>query len=172
MWDLDHKESWVPENWCFWTVVVKTPESLLDCKEIQPVHPKGDQSWVFIGRIDAEAETPILGHLIQRTESLEKSQMLGRLKVGGEGDDRGWDGWMASLTQWTWVWASSGSWWWTGRPGMAAVHGAAKNLSWLSDWTELKSFSLQYFTVLIITLYTCFIRFHPNNFLFWNYYTC
>jgi len=62
MWDLDYKESWAPKNWCFWTVVLeKTLESPLDCKEIQPVHPKGDQSWVFIGRTDVEAETPILG---------------------------------------------------------------------------------------------------------------
>ena len=60
MWELDYKESWVPKNWCFWTVVLeKTLESPLDCKEIQPVHPKGDQSWVFIERTDAEAETPI-----------------------------------------------------------------------------------------------------------------
>ena len=60
MWELDYKESWVRKNWCFWTVVLeKTLESLLDCKEIQPVHPKGDQFWVFIGRIDVEAETPI-----------------------------------------------------------------------------------------------------------------
>ena len=61
MWELDYKESWVPKNWCFWTVVLKnTLESPLDCKEIQPIHPKGDQSWVFIERTDAEAETPIL----------------------------------------------------------------------------------------------------------------
>ena len=61
MWELKYKESWVPKNWCFWTVVLeKTFESPLDCKEIQPVHPKGDQSWVFIGKTDAEAETPIL----------------------------------------------------------------------------------------------------------------
>ena len=61
MWELDYKESWVPKNWCFWTVVLeKILESPLDCKEIQSVHPKGDQSWVFIGRTDAEAETPIL----------------------------------------------------------------------------------------------------------------
>ena len=61
MWELDCEESWAPENWCFWTVVLdKTLESPLDCKEIQPVHPKGDQSWVFIGRTDAEAKTPIL----------------------------------------------------------------------------------------------------------------
>ena len=61
MWELDYKESWAPNNWCFWTVVLeKILESPLDCEEIQPVHPKGDQSWVFIGRTDAEAETPIL----------------------------------------------------------------------------------------------------------------
>ena len=61
MWELDYKESWVPKNWCFWTVVLKkTLESPLDCKEIQPVHPKGDQSWVFTGRTDIEAQTPIL----------------------------------------------------------------------------------------------------------------
>ena len=61
MWELDYKKSWVPKNWCFWTVVLeKTLERLLDCKEIQPIHPKGDQSWVFIGRTDAEAETPVL----------------------------------------------------------------------------------------------------------------
>ena len=61
MWELDYKESWAPKNWCFWTVVMeKTLESPLDCKEIQPVHPKGDQSWVFIGGTDVEAETPIV----------------------------------------------------------------------------------------------------------------
>ena len=61
MWELDCQESWVPKNWCFWTVVLeKTVESPLDCKEIQPVHPKGDQSWVFTGRTDVEAETPVL----------------------------------------------------------------------------------------------------------------
>ena len=61
LWELDHKESWVPNKWCFWTVVLeKTLESPLDCKEIQPVHPKGNQSWIFTGRTDAEAETPVL----------------------------------------------------------------------------------------------------------------
>ena len=60
-----------------------------------------------------------------------------RLKVGGEGDDRGWDSWMASLTQWIWVWVNSGSWWWTGRPGMLQSMGSQKNQTWLSDWTEL-----------------------------------
>ena len=69
-------------------VLEKTLESPLDCKEIQPVHPKGDWSWVFIGSTDAEAETPILSHLMQRTDSSEKTLMLGRLRARGEGDDR------------------------------------------------------------------------------------
>ena len=99
MWELDYKESWVPKNWCFWTMVLeKTLESPLDCKKIQAVHPKGDQSWVFIGRTDAEAETPILW------PPDEKSWLIGKdpdvLKAGRVGDDRRWDGWMASWTQW------------------------------------------------------------------------
>ena len=126
MWELDYKESWAPKNWCFWTVVLeKTLESPLDCKEIKPVHPKGNQFWIFIGRTDAEAEAPILwppdakNWLITKepgagTDLLQKSLMLGKF----EGDDRGWDGWMESPTQWTWVWASSRRWWWTRRSGM------------------------------------------------------
>ena len=116
---LDYKESWVPKNWCFWTVVLdKTPESHLDWKEFQPVHPKGNQSWVFIGRTDAEAETPTLAPWYEELTHLKRPWCWERLKAGGEGDDRGWDGWMASPTQWTWVWLNSGSWWWTGRSGV------------------------------------------------------
>ena len=101
MWELDCEESWAPKNWCFWTVVLeKTLESPLDCKEIQPVHPKGNQSWIFIGR--AEAEAPILWPPDVKTWLTGKRPWCWeRLKAGGEGDDRGWDGWMASLTQWT-----------------------------------------------------------------------
>ena len=81
MWELYYKESWALKNWYFWTVVLeKTLESPLDCKEIQPVHPKGDQSWVFIGRTDAEAETPIFWPLDGRTDSLEKTLMLGMIE--------------------------------------------------------------------------------------------
>ena len=78
MWELDCKESWVLKNRYFWTVVLKTLESPLDGKESQPVHPKGNLSWIFIGRIDAEAETQYFGHLMQRTVSLEKTLMLGK----------------------------------------------------------------------------------------------
>ena len=120
MWELDYKESWARKNWWFWTVVLeKSLESPLDCNEIQPVHPKGNQSWIFIGRTDAESETPILWPP-DETELTpwKRPWCWERLKVGEEEDDRGWDGWMASLIQWTWVWASSGSWWWTGKPGV------------------------------------------------------
>ena len=120
MWELDHEESWAPKNWCFWTVVLeKTLESPLDCKEIQPVNPKGNQSWIFIGRTEAKAETLILRPPDVKNWLIGKDLMLGKtegLKAGGEGDDRGWDGWMASLTRWTW--ASSGDWLWTGKPGV------------------------------------------------------
>ena len=79
MWELDYKEIWAPKNWCFWIVVLeKTLESPLDCKEIQPIHPRGNQSWMFIERTDVEAETPILGHLMRRADSLEKTLMLGK----------------------------------------------------------------------------------------------
>ena len=109
MWEMDHKEAWVLKNWCFQTVVLKkTLESPLDNKEIQPVHPKGDQSWIFIGRTEAEAEALILWPLMWRADSLEKTLILGKIGGRGEGGNRGWDGWMASPTQGTWVWANSG----------------------------------------------------------------
>ena len=127
MWELDHKKGWAPKNWCFCTVVLeKTLESPLNYKT-KPVYPKGNQSWIFIGRTDAEAETPIL-----RTPDV-KNWLTGkrplcweRLKTGREEEDRGWDGWMATLTRWTWVWASSSSWWWTGRPCMLQSMGSQR----------------------------------------------
>ena len=128
--------SWVLKNWCFWTVVLeKTLESPLDCKEIQPVHSEGDQPWVFTGKTDAEAETPILWppHV--------KSWLIGKDSDAGEGDDRGWGGWMASPTQWTWVWVNSGSWWWTRRPGMLQFMGSQRvRHDWVTElnWTELR----------------------------------
>ena len=136
MWELDHKESWAPKSWCFWTVVLeKTLESPLDCKEIQPVHPKGNQSWIFIGRTDAEALIlwpPNAKNWLIR----ERPWCWERLKAG-EGVHRGQDGWMASPTPWPWVWTSSGSWWWwTGKPGVLQSMGS-QSRTWLSDWTEL-----------------------------------
>ena len=139
MWELDYKESWMSKKWCFWTVVLeKTLESPLDCKEIQPVNHKGNQSWIFIGRTDAEAETPILWPPDAKSWLIWKDPDAGKdWGLGGEGDDRGWDGWMSSLTQWTWVWVNSRSWWRTGRPVVLQFMGVTKSQTWLSDWTTL-----------------------------------
>ena len=145
MWHLDYNESWVLKNWSLWSVMLdKTLESPLDCKEIQPVHPKGDQSWVFIGRTDVEAETPILWPPDAKSWHLKRLWGREWLKVGGEGDDRGWDGWMASPTQWTWVWVDSGSWWWTGRPGVLQSWGCKESniTEWL-NWTDMSRKSFQ-----------------------------
>ena len=104
MWELGYKESRAPKNWCFWTVVLeKTLERPLDCKEIKPVHPKGNQSWIFIVRPDAEAEIPILWPRDAKNWLNGKGRCWKKLKAGGEWDDRGWDGWMSSRTRWTWV---------------------------------------------------------------------
>ena len=83
MWELDHKEGWAPKNWCFWTVVLeKTLEGPLDCKEIQSVHPKGNQSWIFIGRTDVKLKLQYFGHLMQRADSFEKTLILGKTEGG------------------------------------------------------------------------------------------
>ena len=147
MWQLDYKESWAPENWCFWTVVLeKILESPLDCKEIQPVHPKGNQSWRFIGRTDIEAETPILWPPDMKNWLIWKDPDAWKdWRWEEKGIDRGWDGWMASQTQWTWVWVNSRSWWWTGRPGMLQSMGSqrdkhdwATELNWTIDFIDLE----------------------------------
>ena len=127
MWELDNEKGWALNHWCFWTVVLeKTLENPLDGKEIKPVSPKGNQSWIFIGRTDAEAETPILWPPDAKNWLTGNDWCWERLKAGREGDDRGGDGWMASLTQWTWIWASSRSWWWTGKPGMLQSMGSQR----------------------------------------------
>ena len=118
------------ELWC-WRRLFESP---LDCKEIQPVYPKGNQSWIFIGRTDAEAETPVFWPPDAKTH-WKRPWCWERLRAGGEGDDSGWDGWMASLKWQTWVWVGSGSWWWTGKPGMPQSIGSQRVRH---DWaTEL-----------------------------------
>ena len=111
----------------------------LGCKEIQPVHLKGDQSWVFIGRTDVEAETPVPWSPNSKNWLIWKDPVCWeRLKAGGEGDDRGWGGWMASPTQWTWILVNSGSWWWTGRPGMLQSMGSQRvRDNWVTELNNL-----------------------------------
>ena len=136
IWELDYKENWAPKNRCFWTVMLeKTLESPLDCKEILPANPKGNQSWIFIGRTDAEAETPT----IWPPDSLEKTLMLGKIEGGRR---RWWQRmrWLDGITDSMDMNVSkySRSWWWTGRPGMLLSMGSqTKSQTQLSDWTEL-----------------------------------
>ena len=111
----------------------------LGVKEIQPVHPKGNQSWIFIGRTDADAETRILWPPDVKNWLIWKDWCWEWLKVGGDGNNRGWDGWMASLTQWTWVWVRSRSWWWAWRPGVLQSMGSQRvGHNWATElnWTD------------------------------------
>ena len=118
MWELNYTESWPLKNWCFWTVVLeKTLESPLDCKEIQPVHSKGDQSILkeispghSLEGLMLKLKLQYFGHLMRRIDSLERTLMLGGIGGRRRRDGRGWDGWMTSLTRWTWVWVNSRSW--------------------------------------------------------------
>ena len=126
MWELDCEESWVPKNWCFWTVVLeKTLERLLGCNEIKPFNPRGNRSWILIGRTD-DKKLQYVGHLMGELTHLKRPWYWERLEAGGEGDNRGWDDWMASPTWWTWVWVNSGSWWWKGRPGVLQFMGSQR----------------------------------------------
>ena len=125
MWELDYKESWALKNWCFCTVLLeKTLERPLDCKEIQPLHSKGDPSRVFFGRNDGKVETPVLWPPHAKSWLIGKDSDAGRDWGQEEKGTTGWDGWMASPIQWTWVWVNSRSWWWTGRPGVLQFMGS------------------------------------------------
>ena len=135
MWELDHKEGWAPKNWCFWTVVLeKTVESPLDCRDIQPVHPRGDQSWIFIGRTDAEAKAPTLWPYDVKNWLLEKTLMLGRTegrRRRGRQRMRLLDGITDSMK----FEQAPESWWWTGKPGVPWSIGSERVRN---DWvTEL-----------------------------------
>ena len=158
MWELDHKESWVLKNWCFWTVVLeKTLESSLDCKEIQRVNPKWNQSWIFTGRTDAEAEVPILWPPDVKNWSTGKDPDAGKdWRQEEKGDNGWWDGWMASLTRWSWVWASSGSQWWMGKPGVLQSMGSQRvGHDWVTELNQTPKHAFDFFFMPLI-LYVCY----------------
>ena len=149
---VDSKESWEPKNWCFWDVVLeKTLESPLDCTEIKPVSSKGNQSWIFTGRTDAE--TPLLWPPDVKKWLTGKDPDAGKDWRQEEKGTTGWDGWMASLTQWTWVLASFRSWWWTGRPDVLQSMGSQRvTHDWATElnWTDLRVINLEILVNIII----------------------
>ena len=138
-------------------VVKKTLESPLDCKEIQPFHPKGNQANIHWKYWCWSSNSNILATWCEKLTHLKRPWCWERLRAGGEGDDRGWDGWVASPTQWTWVWVNTRSWWWTGRPGVLQSMGLQRvRCNWASElnWTD----SILYFDV---------SKTHSNNICPW-----
>ena len=140
----------IPLGW-FWIVLEKTLDSPLDSKEIQPVHPKGNHYWIFIGRTDAEAETLILWPPDGKNSVTGKDPDAGKDWRQEEKGMTGWDGWMASPTQWTWVWVNSGSWWWTRSAVMQSMglqrvgHDWATELNWCI--LKLSRVSILFFSI-------------------------
>ena len=143
----------------------KTLENPLDCKEIKPVNPKGNQSWIFIGRTDAETISNTLATWCEEMTHLKRPWCWERLRPGGEGDDRGWDGWMASPTQWTWFLVNSRSWWWTERPGVLQSMGSQRvRHNWA---TELNNFNIFFFYSVLRMKSLNFLS-NWNPFKIWN----
>ena len=148
MWELDHKESWTPKNWCFWLwcwrrllrvpwTARRSNQSIL--KEIGPEYP--------LEGLMLKLKLQYFGHLLQRADSLEKTLVLGKIEGRRRRGDRGWDHWLLTdgwyhWTRWTWVWASSRSWWWTRKPGMLQSM-KSQSRTRLNDWTELNWYTLK-----------------------------
>ena len=148
MWELDYREKLSAEK----LMLLNCGAGEDNCESLglqgdQTSHPKGNQSWIFIGRTDSEAETPVFWLPDAKSWLIWKDWCWERLRTGGEGNNRGWDGWMASPTRWTCVWASSGSWWWTGKPGILQSMGLQRvRHDWVTElnWI-IKTFFLGWF---------------------------
>ena len=173
MWELDCEESWALKNWCFWTVVLeKTLESPLDCKKIQPVHPKGDWSWVFMKGLMLKLKLQYFGQLMRRVDSLDKTLMLGGI---GARRRRGWqkmkclDGIIdlmdMNLSE-LWELVMDREAW------RAEIHGVAKSRTWLSDWTELNWRLINFLFKIIITHVCIYLYWYHQVVYFHCYQVC
>ena len=133
MWELDYKESWTPKNWCLWTVVLqkilRVPWTSRRSKQstLKEISPKCSLEGLML-----KLKHQYFGHLMQSSDSFEKTSMLGMIEAGGEEDDRGWDGWMASVTQWTWVWVSPGVG--DGQGGLACCSPCGHKVLGMTEW--------------------------------------
>ena len=136
MWELDCEESRVLKNWCFWTVVLeKTLRALWTARRSNQSILKEISPGCSLEGLMLKLKLQYFGHLMRRVDSLEKTLMLGGIGGRRRRGRQRWDGWMASLTRWMWVWVNSGSWWWTGRPGVLQFMGS-QSRTWLSDLTD------------------------------------
>ena len=141
MWELDSEESWAPKNWCFWTVVLeKTLESPWTARRSNQSILKEISPGCSLEGMMLKWNSSTLATSCEELTHWKRLWCWEGLRAGGEGDDRGWDGWMASWTRWTWVWVNSGSWWWTGTPGVLQFMGPQRvghdwetELNWTDD---------------------------------------
>ena len=153
MWELGNKESWALKNWCFWTVVLeKTLETLWTARRsnqsiLKEINPEYSLEGLML-----KLKLQYFDHWCKDLTHLKRPWCWERLKVGGEGNDRRWNGWMASPTQWTWVWASSGSWWWTGSLACCSPWGHRGRNNWVTElnWAHCKE---QMFIYIFVNIY-------------------
>ena len=165
-WTIKKAEHWridAFELWC-WRRLLRVPWAAR--RSNQPILKEIIPGCALEGLI-LKLKLQFFGHLMQRADSLEKTLMLGKIEVGGERDDRGWDGWMASLTQWTWVWVGSRSWWWTGMPGVVRFmwlqtvrHNWATELNWSDLIAEMCLVFTECFAYCFIYASLCYLQFH------------
>ena len=164
MWELDCEESWAPKNWCFWTMVLKkTLESPMDCKEIQPVHPKEISPRCSLEGLMLKLKLQYLAPSCKVLTHWKRLWCWEGLGARGEGDDRGWDGWMASPTWWSWV--NSGSWCWTGRPSVLRFLGSQRvGHDWVTElnWTLYALGNQKFFLAHLTAILICCDVLEPN----------
>ena len=165
----EHRRIDAFELWC-WRRLLRVTWSPLDCKEIQPVPLKEICPEYSLEGLMLKLKLQYFGHLMWRTDSFEKTLILGKIEGRRRGDNRGWDGWMASPTQWTWVWVSSACWWWTGRPGVLQSMGSQRvGHDWATEQTVIGLFRVLFLleSVLVICVFLGICPFHLNCLIYW-----